>query len=62
MNFKPFNIDNYEELFIENGFNKTEEQYQYECDYCNDLHFASVFEKDGKKYYFNYEYADVIEI
>ena len=60
--FKNFDIDNYKEKFLQLGFTELNEEYEYECDYCQDMHFAKVFQKDDKKYYFNYEYKSVIEI
>jgi len=62
--FEDFNIDNYEKKFLEKGFTKvgSEFDFEYECDACEDTHTAQVFQKDGLKYYFNYEYKDVIQV
>jgi len=60
--FKDFNIDNYEKKFLELGFEKTEEQHEYFCEYCDTEHYGDVFVKDGRKYYFDYDMKDVIEI
>jgi len=61
-NFKNFTIDNHKAMFKAHGFTKRKDKHEYECEYCNDIHYANVFEKNGRAYYFNIELHQVIKL